>query len=314
MSKAAGTWAAAATLVVFAACCNPAQADSLPRAASVSVCTDQYLLSLAAPEQIAAVSWQAGSRRSPVRHLAGGFTVVRGMAEELLVVGAELVIFDPYGHPKTADRLEALGTRIFRLSDPITLQDVEVETQRVADALGRHNRGREVVAGMSARRVALETQTTEAQPRALYISPGGGGAGADTYIDAVLRLAGFRNLQAELGSVGWQRVRLEQLIDAPPDVLVLSFFETSDPSLLDGFGRHPLFRRMVRETPIITVPAAPWVCAGPYLLDAAEYLAAERVRLFPDSGASNSGGPGTSAPETGTPETSERETSEREAP
>jgi len=256
--------------------------EPLPRAASVSVCTDQYLLTLAAPEQIAAVSWQAGSLRSPVRDLADGYPVVRGMAEELLAVEAEMIIFDPYGHPETANRLEAMGTRILRLTDPVTLQDVEGEVLRVAEALGRRARGVALVAEMTARRDALISRHTDEKPLALYISPGGGGAGADTYIDAVFQVAGFRNLQAELGLTGWQRVPLELLVNAPPDVLVLSFFETSDPSLLDGFGRHPLFRRMLAETPVIAVPAAPWVCAGPYLLDAAERLAAERMRLFPD--------------------------------
>ncbi len=80
----------------------------LPRAASVSVCTDQYLLSLAAPDQVAAVSWQANTARSPVRHLAGNYPVLRGAAEEMLAVRADLVIFDTYGHPQTAARMEEL--------------------------------------------------------------------------------------------------------------------------------------------------------------------------------------------------------------
>ena len=56
---------------------------------------------------------------------------------------------------------------------------------------------------MTARREALERQPKDNMPRALYISPGGGGAGANTYIHAVLELAGVRNLQAELGFTGW---------------------------------------------------------------------------------------------------------------
>jgi len=264
-------------------CGAAAMAEPLPRAASVSVCTDQYLLSLADSEQIAAVSWQAATARSPVRDLAGGYPQIRGMAEEVLAVNADLVIFDPYGHPETARRLDGLGAVVFRLTDPVTAQDVEQEVVRVAGALGQPLRGAALVRIMERRRLTLLAQASLGiSPRALYVSPGGGGAGARTYVDEVLRLAGFRNLQAELGHDGWQRVPLEELVTSPPEVIIMSFFETSDPSLLDGFSRHPLFRRMIAEVPVITVPAAPWVCAGPYMLDAAEYLAAERRRLFPE--------------------------------
>ncbi len=263
-----------------------AMADPLPRAASVSVCTDQYLLSLAGPSQVAAVSWQAAAARSPVRHLAGGYPQIRGVAEEIIGAGAGLVIFDPYGHPETARRLEGLGSQVVRLEDAVTVADVQGEVYRIADVLGQPVRGAALAGELERRRRALESLQggmAPMAPMALYVSPGGGGAGAETYVDEVLRLAGFRNLQAELGYTGWQRVPLEDLVRRPPDVFVMSFFETSDPSLLDGFARHPLFRRMLNETPRIAVPAAAWVCAGPYMLDAAELLAAERRRLFVES-------------------------------
>lgn len=271
----------AALLCSVAALAEPSSPSDRPRAASVSVCTDQYLLSLADADQVAAVSWQATTARSPVRDAAIGLQQIRGLAEEILAVRADLVIFDPYGHPETARRLDGLGTDVFRLGDPVSVGDVEGEVTRMADALGQSARGAALVRTLEARRMALADTANENGPRALYVSPGGGGAGADTYVDEVLRLAGFRNLQADLGHVGWSRVPLEELVETPPDVIVMSFFETTDPSLLDSFSRHPLFRRMVDRTPIISVPAASWVCAGPFMLDAAEQLASERQRLFP---------------------------------
>ncbi len=259
--------------------------ELLPRAASVSVCTDQFLLSLVGPDQVAAVSWQATSLRSPVRHLATEHPVIRGAAEELLAVEADLVIFDPYGHPHTASRLEELGTQVVRLGPIAGFEDVENEVLSISSALGRTEQGANLVEQLRARRNRLQQWSDDLadRPRALYVIPGGGGAGSGTFIDEVLRLAGFENVQAELGMVGWGRVPLEQLVIRPPDVLVLSFFEDTNPSLLDGFGRHPLFRELLEASPVIRVPAAPWACAGPYLLDAAEYLAQERTRLFPET-------------------------------
>lgn len=267
----------------------PAQAEpnALPRAASVSVCTDQYLLTLANPDQVAAVSWQAATIRSPVRHLVGDAPLIRGSAEEMLAVGADIVIFDPYGHPHTSGRLEELGTEIVRLSAIAGTQDVETELRRIAAALGVPERGIALAQDLMLRRehLAAWAQGLSNRPRALYVVPGGGGAGADTFIDEIMSLGGFTNLQAELGMDGWGRVPLELLVENPPDVLIVSFFETSDPSLLDGFSRHPQFRELLATTPIITVPAETWLCAGPFLMDAAEYIAAERMRLFPEDSA-----------------------------
>jgi len=278
---------AGAILIGLASCLLGVRASAdelrptLPRAASVSVCTDEYLLALADRGQVAAVSWQAQTLRSPVREEARGLPQIRGLAEEILAVEADLVIFDPYGHPETARRLDGLGTEVFRLGDPVSVADVEDDVTRLGEALHQPARAADLVRTLEARRMALEAARTDDGPRALYVSPGGGGAGAHTYVDEVLRLAGFGNLQADLGHEGWGRVPLEELVETPPDVIVMSFFDTSDPSLLDGFSRHPLFRRMVAETPVISVPAASWVCAGPTMLDAAELLARERARLFP---------------------------------
>lgn len=265
----------------FAVSVSLAHAQDLPRAASVSVCTDQYLLGLADREQIAAVSWQAQSERSPWRARAAGLPTIWGSAEELVGARADVVLFDFYGHQDAASAVARLGARVVRVGEPVTIADIAGETRAVGAALGQSTRAEAMIAEMDRRHAALLAALPEERPLALYISPGGGGAGGHTYIDTVLRIAGYRNLQAELGIEGWQRVPLEQVVETPPDVVVLSFFDSSDPSLLDGFARHPRFRALVAEVPVINMPAAPWVCAGPFIMDAAAHLARERRRLFP---------------------------------
>ncbi len=277
-SAAMGLTALCALLVAA-----PVAADVLPRAASVSVCTDQYLVAIADRDQVAAVSWQATSARSPVRERAMGLPQTLGSAEELIAVQAEVVLFDPYGYQTVAGLLPEYGITVHRVGDPLRLEDVESEIVRIGTSLGQQAIAAQLASELAARRVALEANQPLTRPTALYVTPGGSGAGANTFVDAVLRLAGFRNLQAELGHEGWRRIPLEQLVATPPDVLVLSFFASSDPGLADGFLRHPRFRDLLTHVPIIEVPAAPWVCAGPFLLDAAEYLSVERERRFPSA-------------------------------
>lgn len=258
----------------------PARAEEMVRAASVSVCTDQYLVGLAASDQVAAVSWQATSARSPVRNRARDLPQIRGTAEELIATRADLVVVGAYGNQAAASALEALGVQVFRVTDAVTIADVTDNLSRLGAALRREGAADAMAATLQARAAALVDAAPEQRPLALYVSPGGGGAGAGTYVDEVLRLAGFRNLQAELGMMGWQRVPLERLAHQPPDVLILSYFESAAPSLADHFVRHPQFRALLETTPVIRQPAAPWVCAGPYLMDAAEQLARARERVF----------------------------------
>ncbi len=281
-ARLAMTGVAAAICVAVFAC--PAAADPMPRAASVSVCTDQYLLALAEPQQVAAVSWQATTVRSPVRDRAAGLPQLRGTAEELLTARVDLVVFDPYGLQAVAALLPQHDIRIHRVGDVVRLEDIEQEIQRLGVALERGAAARDLAGALQSRRLAFEAASSDTGPRALYVAPGGSGTGSGTYIDDAMRLAGFRNLQADLGYIGWQRIPLEELVAQPPDVLILSLFSTSDPSLLDSFARHPRFRALVASVPVIEVPAAPWVCAGPYVLDAVAYLSQERERLFPGSG------------------------------
>jgi iron complex transport system substrate-binding protein len=64
-----------------------------PTVASINLCTDQLLLSIAAPEQILSLSWlSADPEESMLAAAAGRYPLNYGTAEELLRIGAEVVI------------------------------------------------------------------------------------------------------------------------------------------------------------------------------------------------------------------------------
>ncbi len=248
---------------------------ALPRAASLTVCADQYLLGLADPAQIVAVSPDAADpNQSLFAAEAVRYPAHRGDSEELVALQAELVLTDRWLPLRTSERLERLGIRVIQLPLPDSWAEIAATTRTVAAALGRPAQGEARVAEMEAQleRLAAHRHLVR-PPLAAYFLPDGGSAGAGTFIDAVLQAAGTRNLATTLGLQGWGTFKLEQLALAEPDLIVMGFFDQGGDTLRMAFARHPVFRHLLTRLPAIAVPDRYWICSGWFLAEAADYIA-----------------------------------------
>ncbi|MEI2772703.1 MAG: hypothetical protein V9G98_18860 [Candidatus Competibacter sp.] len=115
---------------------------ALPRAASLTVCADQYLLGLADPAQIVAVSPDAADpNQSLFAAEAVRYPAHRGDSEELVALQAELVLTDRWLPLRTSERLERLGIRVIQLPLPDSWAEIAATTRTVAAALGRPAQG-----------------------------------------------------------------------------------------------------------------------------------------------------------------------------
>ncbi|MFP4125207.1 MAG: ABC transporter substrate-binding protein [Alphaproteobacteria bacterium] len=253
-------------------------AADLPRAASTTLCGDQYLLAIAAPAQIVALSWQATGPLSHYAERAAGYPTNRGSAEELIAAAAEVVIVDEGVDPQTRRVLDAFAIDHVRVETAAGFEGVADNVRRVSEALGRAARGEAVIERMRARLAAVEDAGGDG-PLVVYHRPDGGGAGRGTFIDGALRAAGLRNLQSELGQSGWTGLSAEALVRHPPDGFVISFFDTSPASVRTRLGRNPVLAEAMDGDKVLAVPGKYWLCAHPLLVDAVETLARERPRL-----------------------------------
>ena len=114
----------------------------------------------------------------------------------------------------------------------------------------------------------------------LYLRPNGGTAGSGTYVDAMLRLLGLRNLAADNGIRGWGNLPLEQLIADPPDLFLLGFFDQAQPQSKSRYGRHPLLADLLERIPSIRMPSSSaWGCGGLELIDAAELISKQLMTI-----------------------------------
>ncbi|MEN3949977.1 ABC transporter substrate-binding protein [Iodidimonas sp. SYSU 1G8] len=258
-------------------------ASALPRVASTTICGDQLVLTLADRAQIASVSQEATGPLSLHADEAAGLPRNRKTAEELLGVGADVVLMDARGEPKLEEMLTRLGIRVIRLNLSSEFADIEETVMHVAEAFGQRARGLAMVADMRRRRAAVAaTVPPGPRPRFVYYRPDGGSAGLNTFVDTAMRASGFDNFQADRGQVGWGTLPLEVLVNDPPDGFVVSFFDTSQSSIRRTFMTHAYLHRLMDEKPVIGVPGKLWPCAGPMVVDAAELLASERVRGMPE--------------------------------
>ncbi len=274
---------AAATVAVSAAAIAPAGAQPLPTVASAGLCADQFVLALADPDQIVAVSYQATGPLSVFADQARAYAETRGTAEELLYLAPDVVVLPAWGMGRTGELLERFGVTVVHVPIANTFEEVRAATRTVAAAIGRTTAGEQLIAAMDARLAAVADRPGE-PPVVAYVRPGGGSAGPGTFVDAVLQAARARNLAAELGQPGWGRLDLETLLTHEPDALVVSFFETAYPSLMTAFSRHPVFLETAADTPVIAVPGRYWICGSPMLADAVEVVARGLDRLTPQSG------------------------------
>ena len=258
---------------------GPVAAADPPRAASTTLCGDQYLLTLAEPAQIVSLSWQATGPLSHYADRARGYPTNRGSAEELVAAGAEVVILSHGVDPQTRRVLDAFEITHVEVESVAGFDGVARNVRRVAAALGRPAAGEAAIAAMRARLDALRGEARGPDPLVAYFRPDGGGAAADTFVDAALRAAGYRNLQRELGQRGWSRLPAEALVRHPPDGFVVSFFDTTAASVSTRLRRNPILDAAMARGTVIAVPGRYWLCAHPLLVDAAELLARERARL-----------------------------------
>ena len=274
----ADTAAVAMAMVLWAVMAiAPARAEALPRVASTALCADQFVMGLAAPEQIVSVSWQADGPLSLFADRYRGWPMNRGEAEELLYLEADIVVTPAWQARDTREMLERFGVAVIEIPLVNSFADIRALTRRVATAIGRPEAGRQAVADLDASLAAAADLVGAGRPVAADYRPGGGSAGIGTFVDATLQAAGLRNLKAEVGAAGWGRLSLETVLTHRPDLFVTSFFDTAHQGRMTGFSRHPMLVELMNGSPLAPVPGRAWVCGGWFIHEAVDALVGHRL-------------------------------------
>lgn len=226
-------------------------AEAAVRAASLNLCTDEYLLLLARPEQIASVShlsrdplestlWRAARRHAGN---SGTLEAVAGKRPTLLLTMGG----------SGGDRLRIagrLGMRVLDLPFPSSPEEVVTQARQVARALGRPRAADPYAAALARLRASQPLLKGGA-----LLGQAGNSIAPDGLSAAWLGLAGY--FQPALPG---NRLTLEQLATQPPKWLIRSDYRSTQQSRGQAWLSHPLVRRLEPRT--LRTDGRPWTCGG----------------------------------------------------
>lgn len=253
---------ASAISLALAACAAPAPtphaSGAAPaRAVSLNLCTDELLLLLGAPEQIASVTHLAQKpEETPLWREARRHSANDGTLASAAPLRPDLVLTMGGG----GDRLgisRRLGVATVDLPFPQSVDDVMTSIRTVAAALGREEAGAAAIARIEALRRSAPPGGTDS----LWVGGGGRTVAAAGLEAQWMALAGLRQRQ-----IGGDRIELEGLLVRPPAVLLRSDYRADQYSQGQAWLNHPL-ARAARGSRTIATDGRRWTCMGPPLVD-----------------------------------------------
>ena len=259
---------------------NTATSAELPRVASMNVCTDQLLLTLADPGQIvglsrysrdASQSWAAGEARR-YRMLSGG-------AEDILIIQPDVVVASLFDKRSTRELLKEKGLRLAEFGVPRSLDEVKDQIREMGAIVQHPDRAAAEIGRLDAAITRAREAVANKRYRVLPLSRRGWVSGSESLLSSLLTEAGLFNAAGELGVAFGGFASLEAIVNLKPDFIVVS--DAGDTAEDDGraFLLHPALERFYPPSKRIVVPDRLTVCGGVMLADALDVLIAELKRV-----------------------------------
>ena len=234
-----------------------------PRVVSLDQCADQYVLALSPRSAIAGLSYRAGAGDSFLAARAGGLPRLRTTLESLLAAEPQVALRTWGGDAQLTRRLQARGVRVVTLNDAHDFNGVRADIRVAADALGNPAGGERLIADMDRKLAHAGARPT--QRRVAYLTPSGATSGGGTLVDAMLTAAGLRNTETR---PGYRVLSLERLALAPPQALVLGFF---DAFAVDRTwwspARNGVMRMASQKRALASLPGAVLSCPAWFAAD-----------------------------------------------
>lgn len=261
-------------VALIAACTAASPAAARPqRIVSLNLCADQYLMALADPGQIAALTpYARDPQMSAGARQAQRLPVARGHAEEVFSLSPDLILASPFRQREALAAVEVGRVPVVDVPPAESYDDIVAQIRSVARAVGHIERGEALIRRMNAALAALPRPGKRAV--AAYYQRRGYMTGTHTLIDELMGRVGLINLAEKLGKPALARVSLEEMVAARPDYLIV---ESATDRIADQ-GTEMLHHPALAGIPRLRLPQAWTVCGGPAYVAAARSLAEQIAR------------------------------------
>lgn len=229
------------------------------RVVSQTVGTDELLLAVAAPEQIAALSHIAREPSfSAVAEQAANYpSIARGDAETILMYRPDLVLVADYSRGELVAQLRRAGVEVMSFTHYASLEDAFTNLRTLAARLGpaAAARAEAVITDVRGRADDLRERLSGATPvKVIAPSTYGVIGGAGTTFQDLCDFAAAENLAATLGGLeGHAPIPREQMLTWPVEKVVVAGEDVA--SALAPFLRLPPYAFMpaVREARVALI-------------------------------------------------------------
>jgi iron complex transport system substrate-binding protein len=258
----------------------PALAAGLPRIASMNVCTDQLLISLADPEQILGLSRYFRNRfESWAADDARRYRILSGGAEDILVLRPDIVVASLFDKRSTRELLKQKGLRLAEFAVPRNLEEAKAQIREMGEIVQHTDRAAAEIARLDAAIARARGAVMEKRYSVLPLSRRGWVAGSDSLVSSLLTETGLFNAAGDLGVATGGYASLEAVVNLKPDFILVS--EAGDRAEDDGraFLLHPALERFYPPEKRLVIPDRLTVCGGVMLADALDVLVAELKRV-----------------------------------
>jgi iron complex transport system substrate-binding protein len=259
---------------------GPVSAADVPRLASMNLCTDQLLISLADPGQILGLSRYEGGRfKSFAVEGAEQFRVLSGGAEDVLLLHPDVVVASQYDKRSTRELLKEKGLRLAEFAVPRNLDEVRAQIREMGDLVGHPDRATAEVSRLDDAIARARKAVSQHHYKVLPLSQRGWVSGSDSLLSSLLAETGLFNAAGDLGIAFGGYASLEAIVNLQPDFIVVA--DASERAEDDGhaFLLHPALERLYPPSRRIVIPDRLTVCGGMMIADALDRLVSELKRV-----------------------------------
>lgn len=272
----------ACLLAIFnaAALSKKASAAELPRVASINLCTDQLLVTLADPAQVLGLSPYAQDQaRSWDAELAKQFPKLSGGAEDVLVLNPDIVVAGRFTKRATRELLKDKGLRVVEFDVARSIDDVKKHIRQMGDLVQHPDRAAGEISKLDTAVARVRDITSRKPFRVLAVSRRGWVSGGDSLTTSLLKTVGLTNAAGEMGNRTGAFASLEAIVSLKPDYLLVSSDSDFAEDEGSSFLLHPALEQFYPASKRIVIPERLTACGGLTIVDALNRLASELERV-----------------------------------
>ena len=240
------------------------------RIASLNLCTDELLLSLADPDQIISLTWLAREESlSPFFEPARRYHKNNGRASDVIPLNPDLVFLSEFSSANTLGILETVGIKAVVVPEPRTTIQLLENIRAMSSAIDQVKKGEELISLFSSRLKSITENKSAQKISALLLSPGIASFGSSAAKIEILKMLNIRVLNQEKPSLANRYLSVEELTRSSPDFVIIDKYSSDYPSVSEEILKHPLIQSSLKT---IEVEAKDWLCSTHNLLDTIEHI------------------------------------------